>query len=345
MKNSLVLFILISLLGCKDDQITQPDQKKSTFEIYFLKDTTLTMGKIKNSNVFPFIANLQELELADKPWITQDDIEFYEWATHNIYLKKDKSNFFPGTLEFAYRFPKSWTDRPWIVVANGTPCYAGFFGTEQSTLKYPFPEINALCVGFFPKDVLTSLWYNRGITTDIRFNNVVKETLKQCGIFREGIEVSIDTTGSPVKVYADTTAEYTFKFKNNDTGNLYLFDPAKVKPDVFPFYAGQMNFRNTINNKNYWTEYKNVKIPNGWPNEFDPSWYTLLKSGESVKRTFRMRSYPSIIPVGTYSLQTQYTTPVHALEKNIRETPQGRYFICGGSVFTDTVRVVISRVY
>lgn len=344
MKNIIVLLILISLLGCKEDQITQPDQKKSTFEIYFLKDTTLTIGKIKNSNIFPFITNLQELELADKPWITQDDIEFYEWSTHNIYLKKDKSIFFPGALEFAYRFPNSWTDRPWIVVANKIPCYAGFIGTEQSTLKYPFPEINALCVGFFPKDILTSLLNLRTTTTDIRNNNLVKETLKQCGIYREGIEVSIDTSGSPVKVFADTTVEYTFKFKNNDTGNLYLFDPDKVKRDVFPFYGGTMNFKNIIN-KYYWTEYKNVKTPNGWPNEFDPSWYTLLQSGESVKRTIRMKVYPSLLPFGTYLLSAQYGTPVHALEKNIRETSQGRYFISGGGSFTDTVRVVISRIY
>lgn len=349
------IFILISALifvsGCIDNPVIPPEKNNSTFEIYFLKDTTLTIRDVMNSNVYPFITNLEELELADKPWITQDDIDFYEWSSHNIYLKKDKSYFFPGELQFIYRFPKSWTDRPWFVVANGIPCYAGYFGTEQSIDMYPFPEINMGHVGAWPTDILSSTWAFWFVGPDIRFNELVKDALIQCGLYHGGIEVSIDTTNSPVRVYADTTAEYTLKFQNNDQDNIYICDPYKT----FHIFTGVVYFKNIETDEFYYTKNPEAKPWAGWPNEFDRNWYTLLKSGESVKRTFRLKcyrstfsypKYPSLIPPGIYLLQTgQAGGPVTALERSIRETPQGRYFVPGGEVHTDTVRVTIARIY
>ncbi len=344
---------LLCITGCSEDNpVIPPVKKENIFAIYFLKDTTLTIKNIMNSNSYPFITNLGELKLADKPWITQDDIAFYEWSSQNIYLKKNKSYFFPGQLQLIYRFPKSWTDRPWIVVANGVPCYAGYFVTEQSIDSYPFPEINVIHVGLYPTDILTSSWY-WSYVGDIRFNELVKSALIQCGLFHGGIEVSIDTTNSPIKVFSDTTVEYTLKFQNNDRDNLYLFDPYKAAPEIFHFYNGALNFWNFKTDENYFAKYRETRIPDGWPNEFDSNWYVLVKSGESVERTFRLKcysssalqSYLSIIPIGTYLIQTGYGTPVHALEKNVRENTQGRYYVQGVNVYTDTVRVTINKIY
>lgn len=337
---------LLCIAGCSEDNPVIPSVKKENiFAIYFLKDTTLTIKNIMNSNSHPFMTNLGELKLADKPWITQDDIAFYEWSSQNIYLKKDKSYFFAGQLQLNYRFPKSWTDRPWIVVANGIPCYAGYFLTEQSINLYPFPEINALHVGLYPTDILTSTWYWWFTGQDIRFNESVKEALIQCGLYHGGIDVSIDTTNLPIKVFSDTTVEYTLKFQNNDKDNIYIFDPDKVDQGIFLYYSGGPNFLNVETGESYSTKNWKGKETGSLFEEFHSEWYTVLKSGESTKRTFRLKSSPSIILPGTYLVQCRYGAPMYGMEKNIRQTSQGRYYIKGGEVHTDTVCIKITKIY
>lgn len=330
------LVVLPCLISCgKNNPILPVDD--SSFAIYFLRDTTLTIKDITNTN-------LEALELADKPWLSQDDIEFYDWSSHCLYLKKDKSYFFPGELQLNYRFPKLWTDRPWIVVSNGKPRYAGYFGTEYSIDIFPFPEIDALIVGYCPTDILASNWNFWFVGPDIRFNELVKKSLIQCGLYHGGIEVSIDTNSTPIRVFNDdtTTVEYTLKLQNNDQDNIYIFDPSKVDSEIFHFYSNGPNFWDLNSGKSYSPQYMKTRMPDGWPDEWNSNWYTLLKSGESVKRTIRLKGYP-YIPSGTYLVQTGYGTPRHALEKNIRETPQGRYYVRGGEVHTDTVRVTITN--
>jgi hypothetical protein len=343
------------IMGCsKDNPVIPPEKRSNIFAIYFLKDTTLTIKDIMNSNSYPFINNLKDLELADKPWISQDDIEFYEWSSHNIYLKKDKSHFFPQLNDIPlYRFPKSWTDRPWIVVANGVPCYAGYFGTEQSNNIYPFPEINSLIVGYLPTDILSSYWNFWFNSIDIRFNDLVKETLISCSLYHGGIEVSIDTVNHPIKVYCDTTVEYTLKFRNVDKDNIYIFDPDKMDPGIFHYYNGSPNFMNIETKECYFARSVKGKETGSLFDNFHSERYTLLKSGDSIIRTFRLRSYhstsppypPSIIPPGTYLVQGSYSTPRYTMEKNIRQTSQGRYYVTGGEVHTDTVLIKITKVY
>lgn len=326
---SIVALIFIS--GCSDNPIV-PIKNDYAFAIYFLKDTTLTIRDIMNTDSYPFITNLKDLKLANKPWLTQDDIEFYEWSSHCIYLKKDKGYFFPGKFELYYQFPQSWKDRPWIVVANGVSCYAGYFFTQASTNFFPFPAISNLHVGLYPTDILTSGWYFWFTSQDIRFNEQVKEALIESGRYHGGVEISIDTTGSPIRVFNDdtTTVEYSLKFKNNDKDNIYIYDPDKIA-----IYTHGPNFWNITTDESYGPIYQGSNNV-----EWTTDWYTLLNSGESIKRTIRAKSYP-FIPAGTYLVQTGFPAPKERFEKDIRETPLGRYYVPGGQTLTDTLRVTI----
>ena len=130
--------VLILIAGCSDNgSDVLPTKRNDAFAMYFLKDTTLKIRDILNRR-------LEDLELADKPWLSQDDIDFYDWSSHCIYLKKDKSKLFPNYYEGYYQLPTSWTDRPWIVVANNVPCYRGYFLTDASIDAFQFPEISAM---------------------------------------------------------------------------------------------------------------------------------------------------------------------------------------------------------
>jgi hypothetical protein len=328
-----VFRIAFIISGCSDkNPVVPPIENNNSFGIYFLKDTTLTIEDILNTD-------FEDLELADKPWLIQDDIEFYDWSSHCIYLKKDKSYLFPDYFEGYYQLPNSWTDRPWIVVVNKTVCYKGYFVTDASIDTYPYPEISGLEAGTwgYPKDIITSDWIFL-LQSDPRDNEVVKERLIQCGLYHGGIEVSLDTATSPIKVYnGDTTSvEYTLRIKNNDNDNLYVFDPEKVDNEIFHYYNYGPDFINVTNKYLYRSQYMITREPDGWDN----GWYTLLKSGETIKRTIILKGYP-FIPSGTYWIQGGYAGPKEGLEKNIRETQLGRYWI--GYNLTDTLRVTINN--
>ncbi len=88
MKAYFFLFCLLLLfIGCQsEDNLINPAED-STFGIYLLKDRTLSIGQIQNKNI-------DELELESKPWLASTDIDFYDYSSHCIYLKKDKSEFF-----------------------------------------------------------------------------------------------------------------------------------------------------------------------------------------------------------------------------------------------------------
>ena len=322
-----LLFIVLCFIGCKEIPIAPVNN--NSFAIYFLKDTTLTIKDILD-------IKLGDLKLADNPWITQDEIKFYDWSSHCIYLKKDKSNFFPNYHEGFYQIPLSWTDRPWIVVANKIPCYQGFIVTDASINIFPFPEISGLEAGTweYPKDILTSEWIFWFLHSDPRDNELVKESLIQNGLFHGGIKVTFDTSNTPIKVFNDdtTTVEYSLIIKNNDTDNLYIFDPYKVENKVFHYHNMGPNFLEVNTGKSYGSNYMEIRKPDSW----DSNWYFLLKSGGSIKRTIELRGYP-FIPAGTYLIQGGYSCP--QVEKNIRETQQGRYFV--GRIRTDTLRIKI----
>ncbi len=326
----LVFLLLILSSGCEKENPIVPVYD-GEFAIYFLKDSTLKIKDILDKDI-------SRLELAEAPWLTANDIEFYDFSSHCIYLKKDKSYLFPNYYEGYYQLPKSWTDRPWIVVANNVACYQGYFVTDASIDVFPFPEISALEVGTwgYPKDIITSEWIFWFFHSDPRDNELVKEALIQSGLYHGGIEVTLDTTNSPIKVFNDdtTTVEYTLRFKNNDQDDLYIFDPAIVDKEIFHYHNNGPNLLNVNTGKSYSSQYMKTRKPDLWDN----NWYTLLKSGESFTRTIRLKGYP-FIPPGTYLIQSGYSVP--RLEKNIRENQQGRYWL--GQVLTNTLRITITN--
>ena len=232
----------------------------------------------------------------------------------------------------------SWTDKPWIVVVNNIPCYAGYFITDASVGVFPYPEISALEAGTwgYPKDIITSDWIFWFFNQDIRNNDLVKNALIHSGLFRGGIQVSLDTSNLPIRVLnQDTTiVEYSLSIKNNDQDNIYIFDPYKMDNEIFHYYNNGPNFFDVNSQRSYGSLSMKTRKPEFW----DSNWYYLLKSGEFITRTIKLKGYP-YIPEGTYLIECGYSVPKQGLDKNKRETPQGRYWI--GNTRTDTLRVKI----
>lgn len=179
------LFCIFLLFGCKDSTTLNPDMKsldmEDGFAIYVFKDKSIKAYELY-SNGLDFdsyigkdvstLVNVLKSEV--DIWLSAKDIEFYEYPSHVIYLKQDKSFLFyedykNGESKFFFEFGLT----PFIVTAGSKICYIGSFSqpVHSSFLGYipNFPAINQTDiavradnvipirnVGFHLQDVLVS---------------------------------------------------------------------------------------------------------------------------------------------------------------------------------------------
>ncbi|MFA5806618.1 MAG: hypothetical protein WC879_18455, partial [Melioribacteraceae bacterium] len=76
----IAIISLIVLQSCKDSAVEPISKNNYVFAIYYLKDTTLKAWDVWKKD-------LNDFDLEDKPWLTENDIDFYDWSSHCIYLK------------------------------------------------------------------------------------------------------------------------------------------------------------------------------------------------------------------------------------------------------------------
>ncbi|MEA1987085.1 MAG: hypothetical protein U9N76_06320 [Candidatus Marinimicrobia bacterium] len=308
------ILILLFLFGCVNFEDDAP-----SFAIYFLKDSTLTMKDIEDKNI-------DELKLSNNAWLTQDDIEFYDWSSHCIYLKKDKTFLFPNWENNNFNeFPPEWADKPFVVVANGNRCYMGYFESFFSHY-WKTPLISDGFNSMYPSDVLFIDWW--WLYHDYPQNNPnIKNALMNAGIYHGGISVTFDVTDAILNIEDADTSTITYKFTitNNDEDDLYVIDPDKTGSDLFHWFTNGLTFQDINTGKIYeprWRKYVQLPSTDYWSSD----WFTKLKSGHSIQRTVVLKGYP-YFPTGKYMFQFKYNGQISGMEKEVRELADGRYWL------------------
>ena len=298
---------------------------QSDFAIYFLADEKLKMKDVYDKD-------LSELELALRPWLDANDIRFYDWSSHCIYLKKDKSQFVPGWIngKMSNHFPIEWVDKPFIVIANGQKCYLGYFWRFlASTAVWRSPVLAD--IGFnsiYPQDVLFINW-ECCFHDSTQTKAVIKSALIDAGLFHAGISVSFDTadaTTLQIIENADTsTIAYKITLTNNDNNDLLILDPDKTGSDLFHYFTNGPTFQNIETQQIYepiWR--KQVSLPS--LNYWSPDWFSKIKKGQSLHRLVYLKGYGRF-STGEYLVQLKYNGQFCGMEKNVRETFDGRYWL------------------
>jgi len=322
-----IVFIL-ALMGLVfhcDKNPVGPDPASFPFAIYLLDDPKFDREKILNEDYSDF-------QLKGEPWLTEDDIEFYDWSSHCIYLKIDKKTLFPQ-YDAKYII-EQFTNKMFLVAVNGEICYPAYFNYGY---YYPIPELDLLAVLFYPDDVLRMSWtgvIDEDPRNDIdrRNNEKVKATLIQEGLYHAGLGVRLDTV--IVIENADTsTIEYTFTLTNNDEDNLYVFDP-NVVGNSFHYHTNGPVLKHIEGGSLYQSTYKKVDSLGDW----DRSWYTLLESLKSLTWTVLLQGY-SFLPTGTYRAQLSLNGPKVIKEK--RYNTEGRYWF--GGIESDYITIYIEE--
>ncbi len=329
-----LLLLLIITVRCSKDEIPIVE-KKYDFAIYLLQDQELKIDDILTKALADQDSvELSKIEIQEHPWLTNDDIDFYDFSSHLIYLKQDKSKFLPERVDLG--FPVSWWDKPFVVLANGQKRYVGIFSSSLSSDKWPVPEIND---GFnylsYPNDLIYIQWswFPAADLNDSRHDHIVKQALIKANILHEGIKVTLNKILFTEN--SDTaTVEYTYTIVNNDILNLYVFDPDKMGNKLFHFYNNGPSILKSDETSTRESNFKVVEIPN--PSDYyNPDWFIKINSGDSITRTVNLKGY-SFFPAGIYYCEL-FFQGARKIPKDQRVLPDGRYWI--GQTVSDLIAI------
>jgi hypothetical protein len=307
--------ILISVLTfvfycCGINPVTNNPDTVITPGFYYLQDPSVKISQVVADGI-----NKQVLQSTS--FISENDISFYDYSSHCIYLKSSKYPLFPDFVNGD--FPASYTLKPFIVIVNSARCYAGFFSNRANATYYNAPYIRYLDMTDYPDDIL----HLSGNMTapDQRENDALKQYLINSKLYHAGIAVEVTNV---ILYRAETsTIEYEIKITNNDDDNLYIFDPDKSGTGIFHYFNSGPGFFNPENNQSFWASNKaSIQMKSYWQAE----WFTKIESHGFITRKIILKGYPNI-PAGNYVCYFKYAMPATNLEKKDRELADGRYYI------------------
>ena len=272
--------------------------------------------------------DLDSLILEEDPWITMDDIEFYDYSTHFIFLNSASDFQAAGIPEF-----KSFAPKPFVVTAGGKRIYLGFFHSASSSLlptEAPFISVPS----FTANDIIRIQppFRIEGQTQrDVRFDSSIKEVLHNAGKLEKGIKVELlNVLFSTSDNGSDATAKYTLRITNQSSRTWYVPDTDLMGVQTFIYYTGGILF--TSETGSYRQELPEMK----WE-QWQKGWYTQLEPEQSLIRIVTQTGFP-IVTDGHYSCSLRFTCDT-GVEKSERMMDNGEIWI--GFLTSDPVSIAV----
>lgn len=332
MKYLIVFLIALFLSGCSKESnnpVTPVADGDIKFGIYFLKDSSL---KIK----YLFQKDLSTFELQPDAWISDKDIEFYDWSSHLIYLKKDKSSFFPS-VNGQLSIPDSWAFKPFVFASKDKKFLAGYFQPVSTLEMWPFANMLDFDLEHYYPDDIVYLDWPFFPAEDRRQNEEMKAYLKSINLLHEGIKLTVDSLF--ITNNSDTaTIRYNFTIRNMDSDNLYVLDPDKMGTSLYHYFTNGIVFYNDNEIIIYESRYKKTIQPDPF-DSYDSKWFTKIESGKTISRSVVLKGYPHL-PSGLYYFKLNFGSPINISRQN-RQLSDGRYWI--GYTSSETIAYEIGQ--
>ncbi|MGE5365429.1 MAG: hypothetical protein ACM3SM_14955 [Bacteroidota bacterium] len=331
MKYLIVFLIALFLSGCSKESnnpVTPVADGDIKFGIYFLKDSSL---KIK----YLFQKDLSTFELQPDAWISDKDIEFYDWSSHLIYLKKSKSSFFPS-VNGQLSIPDSWDFKPFVLASKDKKFLAGYFQPIWTNEMWPFANMLDFDLEHYYPDDIVYLDWPFFPAEDRRQNEEMKAYLKSINLLHEGIKLTIDSLF--ITNNSDTaTIRYNYTVRNMDSDNLYVLDPDKMGTNLYHYFTNGVVFYNDNEKILYESRYKTLQ-PDPF-DSYDSKWFTKIESGKTISRSVVLKGYPHL-PSGLYYFKLNFGSPINISRQN-RQLSDGRYWI--GDTSSETMACEIGQ--
>ncbi|MCB0538803.1 MAG: hypothetical protein KDE33_14910 [Bacteroidetes bacterium] len=269
MKNKLTFLIIITvaLISCKKDELD-------------------LNGEIKDG--FCIVAN-------DKVVLDHNDIDYYDYSNHLIYLKNKKS------------FPNDIVDYgTFTVFADKEEIYSGQLFPPNFTILPSKPTIFAKHSRYgdyiIPIEYMMNItWDTLGnIMQDPRQDDRIIETLKKHNQFRAGLSCEIQS----VQYLASNDVKIELILKNSDSFNYYYLDPNKMGTTLFHYFTNGLvirTFGNNYKKYNHKVEAISVEPWNSW----NKDWLSIINGNESKTITIVYDSFEDV-PKGQYKATFEF---------------------------------------
>ncbi len=311
----LLFFVFMFLIQNCADPVLDPAYQQPEFGLYLFRNETIETSDIQDDP-------LDSMILQNEPWLSLEDIAFYDYSAHCIYLKKDKESF---EHEFLHN-----NGTPFIPVVNGEKCYLGSFWSNLSSSSIPhsIPRIEGMeWSSMYPEDVIhikRSIAWESDNVADLRFDESIKNALIGSGKYCGGLKVEL--VNVVVLSNSDTSAvKYTVKISNNDQDDLYVPDPVKMGGYYFYYTNGLCMRRLDLQEgQDYQLRSIYSKSPDPY-DSWDFEWFTRIESGESITREYTIL-VDECIESGEYECKLWYEGPTN-IDKETRTRPDGRIWI------------------
>lgn len=311
-------WLVLPATGCDNTNVGQSNHElDDVFSIYLLAE------KIENEPSY----DLDKLKLQEKPWLSIEDIDYYDFSTHYIYLKADKTSL----------FGEEWTDSTssaFVVVADGERRYLGHFVSPVSSWLPMTPIIRSgTSFDMYPKDIIHIEKFKLDGAEDVRKDQRIRDAISQAGKISMGLSIKLDDVKADSR-NGITDVSYTFTVTNESDEPLYVPDPGKMGAGLLHYYSGGIILSTSERHQIVLSAYEPSVAPQPY-DSWDVSWFTKIDSHESMERTLTF-DCDEIVSDGTYACRFSYAGPSR-IEKSDRTLPEGRLWI--GTIESNTIKI------
>lgn len=283
-RNAMLLFAAILMVGCEKNE---PDYYRG-----------LTDG-------FCIVAD-------DKVILNHNNIEYYDYSTHLIYLKDNLS--FEEDIE---------SIRDFKVFANKEQIYTGQTFPGYSSFLPSGPVIRTQPSGFgdyiIPLSFIKIIDKDGNIIPDPREDERIVTALKKYNQFHAGLSCEIKS----VQYLSSNNVKVVLSLKNNDSFNYYYLNPDKMGVNLFHYFTNGLLIRDLNSNKPYTHKIESVQ-PVPW-NSWKRDWLSIINGNESKTITITYDNFEGVKP-GQYKAIFQYPG-LHQVDKKDVQQYNGQLWL------------------
>lgn len=259
-----LLFLSVLFVGCQKDEI----------DIY--KEL---------SDGFCIVAN-------DKVILKHNDFEYYDYSSHLIYLKDNKS--FVNDIENIGEF-KVFAGKEEIYSGQTSSGYSSFLPSGPVIGTHPpLYNDNIVSIGF-----ILFLDTLGNFLPDPREDERIVDALKKYNQFHAGLSCEIKS----VQYLSSNNVKVELLLKNNDSFNYYFLDPEKTGVGLFHYFTNGLFIRDFDSYENYTHKIETVSA-DPW-NTWKKDWLSIINGNESKVITINYDNFEDV-PKGKYKATFEF---------------------------------------
>lgn len=253
------------------------------------------------------------IEFGFNNFLTHEEIEYYDYSTHLIYLKNPSEyleKFESGIGFRVYAFEE--------MIYQGVilPGYSSFIPNRPVIHSEPFMYRDfVIGIDYFPE-----LDNQNPLKPDPRKNDMIAEALKMYDQFRESLSATMDTI-----IFKNNHAiTITLSLSNKDFVDYLFIDYEKTGTELFHYFTNGLTLVN-IQTKETYTHHIDTQPPEPF-DKWESDWLSVIEAGEAHTFSIHYEEFDSL-PPGDYNIFFRFPGLKYQVSREDLQQPEGRIWL------------------